>query len=782
MKTNRLFAKATLATGLMLTTAGTAQAAWYDDVADWFVDTGTDIVEWTEDAAAETANWFDENIISPIGVVFDTIDGVIAYEELVADSLGDYGYTSSGGLSYTAPTDWAANSGTLNVATFNVHGFPEVLNGETDEDVAKMSTLVERWGFDIVGFQEDWVVNPALVSNLTNETYPYRSNHFAGEPGTLGDGLMTASKHPMNRDSVQRRQWSQCNGTLLEYIEGKVNSPDCITEKGFTIAEVAIAKDFVVHFYNMHGNTGDTESINQSDLDDMKAALNGYSADYPVVVVGDFNMGYDDTEQTVQLDNWLADTGMTFTCQYESEPCGNKIDLIAFRGNDQFELSWNSSTEHVDNLAEDPSQDKLSDHRPHSAVLGWTNMNPSLAEDLSSASWNWKAGHPKIDDTLRNCALAKSNGQWVNWQCNASYTKEFACEDDTGNWEVAGPAGTFDDGELTCQSLGDDWFFSAPTNSESNDALTAVTTGTVFLNYTDEAVEGEWILSLGDRVVVDNREPDSLSFSNTDGFRLNEGESITTLNRRLKMHDANGSLFVVKYNYLTKTEGGAIWQVADENYTDSYAVFQGDGNFVVYGPNGPKWATNTQDAAHGGNGGRTLRLQGDGNLAIYDGNGNHLWNAATHNAQGAELGFTNQVKVALKSDHGNYLRAENGGGGSQRVTTKTSSPGVWAQFDLISTDGECVTHGDKVYLLGYDNYYWGAWGSGELWADSGNANDWQSFTFYNNTDTTGCLEEGDSISLKSFHNKFVVAEGNNQNALANRTAIGPWEKFTVEFH
>ena len=57
---------------------------------------------------------------------------------------------------------------------------------------------------------------------------------------------------------------------------------------------------------------------------------------------------------------------------------------------------------------------------------------------------------------------------------------------------------------------------------------------------------------------------------------------------------------------------------------------------------------------------------------------------------------------------------------------------------------------------------------------------WEQFTLVNHSDGSGCLASGDSISLKSVHNKYVVAESNG-DANANRSGIGSWEKFTVQF-
>lgn len=57
------------------------------------------------------------------------------------------------------------------------------------------------------------------------------------------------------------------------------------------------------------------------------------------------------------------------------------------------------------------------------------------------------------------------------------------------------------------------------------------------------------------------------------------------------------------------------------------AVMQGDGNFVIYGPEGPIWATNTNGS---GTYPYTLALQSDGNLVVYGDGLNPTWASNTN--------------------------------------------------------------------------------------------------------------------------------------------------------
>jgi cell wall-associated NlpC family hydrolase len=69
----------------------------------------------------------------------------------------------------------------------------------------------------------------------------------------------------------------------------------------------------------------------------------------------------------------------------------------------------------------------------------------------------------------------------------------------------------------------------------------------------------------------------------------------------------------------TLSAGQALWS-SDGAYE---AVMQTDGNFVVYGPHGATWSSQTAGS------GNRLVMQGDGNLVVYGPSNNALWNSGT---------------------------------------------------------------------------------------------------------------------------------------------------------
>ena len=73
-------------------------------------------------------------------------------------------------------------------------------------------------------------------------------------------------------------------------------------------------------------------------------------------------------------------------------------------------------------------------------------------------------------------------------------------------------------------------------------------------------------------------------------------------------------------------DGHARWATGTEGNSGDFAVFQGDGNFVVYSSSGsPLWNSHTYTYS-----GLTLNMQSDGNAVIYQGS-QPLWATDTAN-------------------------------------------------------------------------------------------------------------------------------------------------------
>ncbi|GAB2884628.1 hypothetical protein ACCI51_09730 [Microbulbifer echini] len=139
-------------------------------------------------------------------------------------------------------------------------------------------------------------------------------------------------------------------------------------------------------------------------------------------------------------------------------------------------------------------------------------------------------------------------------------------------------------------------------------------------------------------------------------------------------------------------------------------------------------------------------------------------------------------KIALKSAHGKYLTATGNGGNGQTVNANASTIGSQETIILSGNSAQqgCFVHGDDVWLQTTDGYYYGAQEWGALDVTVTDRYSWETFELINHTNNTGCLQNGDQISLFNVrHRNYIVAE-HDGGANANRKVLGPWEKFTIE--
>ena len=126
--------------------------------------------------------------------------------------------------------------------------------------------------------------------------------------------------------------------------------------------------------------------------------------------------------------------------------------------------------------------------------------------------------------------------------------------------------------------------------------------------------------------------------------------------------------------------------------------------------------------------------------------------------------------VALRSDNGQQVVAEDGGG--QVVNANRPWIGEWEKFELIPA---WPGWGEDKYVLRASNGQFACAENGggrELVANRDNAREWETFGVEN-------LGSG-NIALKSYNGQWVCAEnGGGRELIANRDRIGPWETFKV---
>lgn len=99
---------------------------------------------------------------------------------------------------------------------------------------------------------------------------------------------------------------------------------------------------------------------------------------------------------------------------------------------------------------------------------------------------------------------------------------------------------------------------------------------------------------------------------NAGKFELLPGQSIQTPTRRLVMQAHDGNLVLYKFDPSCNCNREALW-ASGTNQRGARAVFQEDGNFVIYNSGGNVlYSTGTNGVRNG-----VLKLQRDGNLVIY---------------------------------------------------------------------------------------------------------------------------------------------------------------------
>lgn len=169
--------------------------------------------------------------------------------------------------------------------------------------------------------------------------------------------------------------------------------------------------------------------------------------------------------------------------------------------------------------------------------------------------------------------------------------------------------------------------------------------------------------------------------------------------------------------------GKALWS-HDGRYQ---AVMQGDGNFVVYGPSGPTWASGTSAS------GATVHMQGDGNLVVYAPGGGAVWASNTSGA-GARLVMQDDGNLVVYASSGPTWSSQ-GGGPPPDVST-----GGYPDHDAADCSGTYGIYSwckngtwyHPVRRFAYRNCTdYVAWKRGMVWGDiqhngSGHASEWKA--------------------------------------------------------
>ena len=135
---------------------------------------------------------------------------------------------------------------------------------------------------------------------------------------------------------------------------------------------------------------------------------------------------------------------------------------------------------------------------------------------------------------------------------------------------------------------------------------------------------------------------------------------------------------------------------------------------------------------------------------------------------------------SFRTSNGKYLTAPGGGGGDFTATA-SGIDSLTSQFKIIDVNGGSLMSGDTVHIQTNRNYYLMAFGGGggDV-ATSGWAQSWETFTIVK-VGGSGSISGGNQVALRGSNGvHYVVAEGGGGGTVnCNRTAIGPFETFTL---
>ncbi|MGR6974141.1 jacalin-like lectin [Streptomyces cynarae] len=292
-----------------------------------------------------------------------------------------------GGLTVTAPTAAAADSGTFRVLGYNVAGLPEGISSAPTPRQSSTTTIGSRLGpYDIVQVQEDFNYHAYLYAA---DSHPYRTPTSGG--AGVGSGLNTLSAIPYDSDDFERVHWNSC----------QYDSGDCLTPKGFTFMRERLAEGVYVDFYNLHTNAGtnDGDLASRADnLNQLTDFIKTHSAGNAVVVMGDTNTRYTRSGDTIAefaaanglTDAWVKlvrggtppakgsdpllcdENAVTNSCEV--------VDKILYRGSKLVSLDATAyNNEHARFLTDDAKM--LSDHDPITATFNWARNSAFQLSD-----------------------------------------------------------------------------------------------------------------------------------------------------------------------------------------------------------------------------------------------------------------------------------------------------------------------------------------------------------------------------------------------------------------
>lgn len=267
-------------------------------------------------------------------------------------------------LTGSAPAEPAtaeSGSGTLEVASYNVHGLPSFVTG--DETLTRLRLISPRLqALEVVGIQEDFLDDghALLLKGLDHPVRRRFARKLAGR--VYGSGLTTLARGKVL--AKQDRHFTTFHGLVGAGADG-------LASKGFQITRLELAPGVELDVYNTHLDAGGSEGdslARATQVAQITSAVESFSAGRAILFLGDTNLKAKRARDAVILGRWLKATGLRCACLAARESCCGRIDRVLYRSGVGLRLeprSWK---------VEDPRDAAgapLSDHEPIRVRLHW---------------------------------------------------------------------------------------------------------------------------------------------------------------------------------------------------------------------------------------------------------------------------------------------------------------------------------------------------------------------------------------------------------------------------
>jgi len=255
--------------------------------------------------------------------------------------------------------------GSFSALTYNVHGLPpEITGDDTADRMVQIAPLIN--GYDLLALQEDFLSDNH--DTLTADTDHSEQEWFSEiQDGRIyPSGLALLSRLPLVEYWTEH--YEDCNGLL----DG---ASDCLASKGFQVMRFELTDGALLDVYNSHLEAGGSDEDNaarEGHVDQLVAAMNGYSAGEAVLFLGDTNLHGGDPADDPLIADWLEQAGIEDACDLIGCDEPGRIDRALLRSSDSLSLevgAWSVEPEFYDGDGV-----PLSDHDAIAVQIDWSAL------------------------------------------------------------------------------------------------------------------------------------------------------------------------------------------------------------------------------------------------------------------------------------------------------------------------------------------------------------------------------------------------------------------------